>query len=411
MNRYDVHPRTKINDALLMALGIESKDYRFTVAEKFYLLVKKTGKKYWQLKYKKENGQWSFHNIGVFPTVNLKQAKKLADGFFEQLDQGNFSFGKNTKLDKYKLITLMESWLKISKLKWCKKYTTSVFNAIRNHVYPEFGKRDFRGIKSQEWLSFFQDLWGKKLKSVMDKLYGFVNSAYIWAAIEYDFHTNPLPAIKKFIPKYEKQGLKRIDISELDQYLKDIRAYDIEYVSIGLELVLLLFPRNKEFRQAKWEQFNLEKKYWIKPKEIMKNGKEHKVSLSRQAVELLKRLKAIQKPSVYLFPKRGDANSYMSEGPFNTALEKMGYKDRMSMHGVRYLASTALNNAFSSKPQVIEAALSHQKKGVKGIYDKADHFEELARLMQWWADYINNPHIKRKTKIPKIYRVNKRTKS
>ncbi len=142
----------------------------------------------------------------------------------------------------------------------------------------------------------------------------------------------------------------------------------------------------------------------------MKNGKEHKVSLSRQAVELLKRLKAIQKPSVYLFPKRGDTNSYMSEGPFNTALEKMGYKDRMSMHGVRYLASTALNNAFSSRPQVIEAALSHQKKGVKGIYDKADHFEELAQLMQWWADYINNPHIKRKTKIPKLYRVNKRTK-
>ena len=100
MNRYDVHPRTKINDALLMALDIESKDYRFTVAEKFYLLVKKTGKKYWQLKYKKENGQWSFHNIGVFPTVNLKQARKLADEFFEQLDQGDFSFGKNTKLDK-----------------------------------------------------------------------------------------------------------------------------------------------------------------------------------------------------------------------------------------------------------------------------------------------------------------------
>lgn len=403
MNRKDVNSRKKINDALLMSLDIEPQDYRLPVQEKLYLFVQKTGKKYWQLRYKKKTGKWSWHNIGVFPSVNIKQAIKLADEFTKQCEEGNYSVGKNAHLDKYKLSTLIESWLDVSEVRWCKKYTTSVVNMINNHVYPVFGERDFRGIKSKEWQSFFQGLWRKELKSVMDKLYDFVNSIYTWAAIEYDFHTNPLPAIKKFIPKYEKQGFKRIDISELEQFLKDIRAYSIEYVSIGLELVLLLFPRHGEIRQAKWEQFNLEKNYWIKPKAIMKNGRSHKVYLSRQSVELLKRLKAIQRPSVYLFPKRGDVNTHMSEGPFTTALEKMGYKDRMSVHGARYLASTALNNAFSSKSQVIEATLSHQKKGVKGIYDKADHFDESAEMMQWWADYVNNPHIKRKTKTRKPY--------
>lgn len=411
MNRKDVNPRKKINDALLMSLDIEPQDYRLPVQEKLYLFVQKTGKKYWQLRYKKKTGKWSWHGIGVFPTVNLKQASKLADEFAKQCEEGNCSVGKNTHLDKYKLSTLMESWLDVSKVRWCKTHITSVVNAIKNHVYPVFGERDFREITGTEWVDFFIVIYEKNIASIMAKLYEYVNAAYKWAAVKYDFYKNPVSNIKSHMPKYEKSEFKRIDLTELDQFLKDIRAYSIEYVSIGLELVLLLFPRHQEIRQAKWEQFNLEKKYWIKPKAIMKNGRSHKVYLSRQSVELLKRLKAIQRPSVYLFPKRGDVNAHMSEGPFTTALEKMGYKDRMSVHGARYLASTALNNAFSSKPQVIEAALSHQKKGVKGIYDKADHFDESAEMMQWWADYVNNPHIKRKTKTRKPYGAYKTSKA
>ena len=37
---------------------------------------------------------------------------------------------------------------------------------------------------------------------------------------------------------------------------------------------------------------------------------------------------------------------------------------------------------------MVESALSHLKKGVKGIYDKEAHYEERIEMMQWWADYI-----------------------
>ncbi|WP_171501079.1 tyrosine-type recombinase/integrase [Acinetobacter wanghuae] len=409
MNRNSITAVTKRNDTLLMSLESEPKDYRLLVQDKLYLYVQKTGKKYWQIRYKKADGKWSWYGLGVFPTINMKQAIQLANEFTRQCEEGNFSFGKNTQSNKYKLRTLMDSWLNVSKGKWGKKYNKSVVNAVKKHVYPVFGERDFRSITSQEWSTFFLGLIENHLMSVREKLYGYVNSAYRWATIQYNLQANPLPAINEFLPKYKRREHEHIDISELDQFLKDIRAYPVQDVSIGLELVLLLFPRHGEMRQAKWEQFNLEKKYWIKPKEIMKNGKVHKVYLSHQAVTLLKRLKAIQEPSIYLFPKRGNVNDHMSEGRFTTALEKMGYKDRMTVHGVRYLASTTLNNAFSGKWQVIEATLSHKKGGVKGVYDKADHFDESAEMMQWWADYINNPNIKRKskTKIRKAYGIYK----
>jgi integrase len=72
------------------------------------------------------------------------------------------------------------------------------------------------------------------------------------------------------------------------------------------------------------------------------------------------------------------------------ALNRMGYKDRQNPHGFRHIASTALNNQFSDKAQVVEASLAHMKKGSKGSYDKATHLEERVGMMQWWADYIDN---------------------
>lgn len=103
---------------------------------------------------------------------------------------------------------------------------------------------------------------------------------------------------------------------------------------------------------------------------------------------MLKRLKEIQTPSPYLFPLRNDPMMAMSVDTFNEALISLGYENKQHPHGFRHLASTTLNNKFSEKYQIIESALSHVKQGTKGIYDKAEHFQERVDLMQWWADYV-----------------------
>ena len=74
---------------------------------------------------------------------------------------------------------------------------------------------------------------------------------------------------------------------------------------------------------------------------------------------------------------------------FNVALNRLGYKNRQNPHGFRHIASTAFNNKYSDKGQVVEACLGHIKKGVKGRYDKAQHFEERIEMMQWWADELD----------------------
>lgn len=402
MKRQNFNKIRNINDKVLMSLESEAKDYRVTVEERLYFLVKSNGNKYWQVKYKNIKGKWSLKSIGTFPMVNLSQAIEKLEKFLSELKKVDASNKKDVKDKKYMLISLMENWLPNKKRLWTEKTYDKAIKSIQKHIYSTFGQRDFRDITSKEWCEYFQSLVNElKIPTQMRKLFSYVSEAYDWASIYCDYNENPVKNIKRFLGKHKNESYKHIKLSEVKVFLDDIRAYPIKNISIGLELMLLQFPRHGELRQAKWEEFDLEKRIWIKPASKMKNRKEHRVYLSKQAIELLQKLKEVQKPSPYLFPSRDGIDRYMSDGPFTEALKKMGYKGRMTVHGVRYLASTALNEAFSGKSQVIEAALSHRKLGVKGRYDKAIHFEESAELIQWWADYVNNPNKYQRTKKPK----------
>jgi integrase len=70
------------------------------------------------------------------------------------------------------------------------------------------------------------------------------------------------------------------------------------------------------------------------------------------------------------------------------ALRRMGYEGRQTGHGFRHIASTALNeNGFDENH--VEAQLSHKKLGVAGVYNKAKYLAQRVKMMQWYADYLD----------------------
>lgn len=159
---------------------------------------------------------------------------------------------------------------------------------------------------------------------------------------------------------------------------------------IGIELAILLIPRPGELRCARWEQFDFKKKLWNRPAEVMKGRLAHTIPLSKQAIVLLKELETYKTESPFLFSSRRTYLEPVSDGTFNAVLNRCGYKGRQTVHGFRHIASTALNNQFSDKEQVIEACLAHKKKGVKAVYDKSNHLEERKLIMQWWGNYVES---------------------
>ena len=80
----------------------------------------------------------------------------------------------------------------------------------------------------------------------------------------------------------------------------------------------------------------------------------------------------------------------MSENTVLVALRSLGYsKEQMTAHGFRSMASTLLNeNGFA--PDWIERQLAHvEGNSVRAAYNYAEHLPERRKMMQWWADYLD----------------------
>ena len=116
----------------------------------------------------------------------------------------------------------------------------------------------------------------------------------------------------------------------------------------------------------------------------------HIVPLSKQALEVLEMLHTLTGKGDGLFPGDRNAKKQMSNNTILKALERMGYKGRMTGHGFRGLASTILHER-GCPHEHIELQLAHApRNSVSAAYNHALYLEPRARMMQDWADFLEH---------------------
>lgn len=150
-----------------------------------------------------------------------------------------------------------------------------------------------------------------------------------------------------------------LQIHEFPELLCKLRVYRGRMTTqLGIRLLFLTGVRTGELRMATPDQFDLEKGLWIIPPEVVKQlqdkmRKQRKrpqdippyiVPLSVQAIEIIRYLLDRVKPAQrHLLTNMSDLKKRISENTLNTALQRMGYKDLLTGHGIRATISTALN--------------------------------------------------------------------
>lgn len=384
-----------LSDVACESLKAKDKEYRVSDIPGLYMKVQTSGKKSWQMRLKNAEGKWSWIGLGAYPELSLKEARaKVSEielGKVIPITRKEKSL-KSQEEQKESFEQLMWEWLDTKKNTWTAQTFKKEVQSIEKHLLPVFGQRKFAEIRTQEWQDFFQGKQRKeKIFNRVEKLLSYVHNAYDYAIYHERMQRNPVATMKKYLDKNIGNNMKHIDIRELSEMLLKIRNYRSRQISIGLELLILMFPRPGELRQAKWEQFDFDLKIWKRSGAMLKMRKDHDIPLSPQVIKLLKELKTIPgRESQYLFPSRDSAMKPISNLTFNAALNRMGYKDRQNPHGFRHIASTKLNDILSEKQQVIEACLAHLKAGMVGTYNKGQHFREPIEVMDWWGNYIDS---------------------
>lgn len=185
--------------------------------------------------------------------------------------------------------------------------------------------------------------------------------------------------------------------AELGGVMRAIYGYDgWPSLVAALKIQALCFARPGETRSMEWAELDLENSIWTIPATKAKMRREHHVPLSRQAKQVIEHMKELFGDQPQVFPSMMSGKKLLSENSMNSALRRMGIDGaEHTAHGFRSSASSILNESREFKPDAIEAQLAHlDGSKVRRVYNRATYWDERVRMMQWWADTLDEERYK-----------------
>lgn len=197
---------------------------------------------------------------------------------------------------------------------------------------------------------------------------------------------NPASGVGMALEKPKKQNMPTLRPEELPKLMRSLIMSNLSIPTRFLiEWQLLTLVRPSEASGARWAEIDLDSKLWTIPAERMKAKREHIVPLSTQALDILEVMRPISAHREHLFPSRNDPRQSMNSQTANAALKRIGFGGKLVAHGLRSIASTAMNET-GFNADVIEAALAHSDKNeVWRAYNRPTYLEQRMILMDWWG--------------------------
>ena len=397
----------KLTDKAIRAAKTKPKDYKLADGGGMYLLVRQSGAKYWRLKYRFA-GKEKTLALGVYcdqsgkvtgDNIKLAKARKLRDEAKILINEGidpSLERKKSANALHQKQLTTFEAvaheWLALKKHEWSGDHAHDVQRSLELDVFPDLGQLPITDIDSPLLLKCLERIQKRNALETTKRIRQRCSGIFRFAQIKGLCTEDPAEPLKDVLLSPKPKHLAAVPLEEFPALLKALDNYECEPLTrYATNLLMLTFVRTGELIGARWEEIDFKKEVWTIPAERMKRKREHFVPLSTQAMDLLKSLNNITGHRDYLFPKRGKPREHMSNATILRVIERIGYKGRMTGHGFRTLASTALNESQQFNSDAIEQQLSHEESNeVRAAYNRAKHKPERIKIMQWWADYIEN---------------------
>lgn len=374
-----------------------------------YLDLTKAGGRYWRLKYR-HGGKEKLLALGVYPAVGLKEARAKAEEARQQLqagaDPGAVRKEAKAKAEHEAVNTLeavAEDWLKHQAGRWEPLTMTRIRASLEGHVFKKLGARPLASIKPREIMDAVKAVEAGGAGEQAGRVLQRVKAIYRWAATHGRIETNPMldlvPA--EILKPREVRHRAALADKDLPEFLKKLDTYDGDPHTVhALRLLVLTGSRPGEVRGARWAEFDMDAALWVIPAERMKMRVEHRVPLSRQALEVLRHMQALSGTRELVFPSPFYPSKPLSENTFNSAMARMGYKNTATAHGFRALFSTVANEC-GWNPDVIERQLAHKERNqVRAAYHRSTYLQDRERLLQWWADYLDGRKAGNMVKLP-----------
>lgn len=361
------------------------------------LLVKPTGSKLWRFRYRFDGRQKDLA-FGQYPAVSLSYArekrasakallargvdpsaaKRAAEAKKKELNEDTFSriaaelMGKLAKEGKAPSTLRKKRW----------------FLDMANSDFADVPIRD---LSSALVLKTLRRVEAKGHYESAQRLRSTIGQVCRYAVATARLDNDPTAALRGALISPQVQHQPAIvEKEKFARLVLDVWRYDgSASTKAALKLLVLLYPRPGELRQAEWSEFDLESATWTIPPEHEKNRRAHVRPLSGMAIKLLREQKGSHGLSELVFPTTSNPRKPLSENALNQALHRLGYKGEHTSHGFRASASSLLNESGLWDEDAIEAELCHlERNQSRRPYHRAKYWDERVQMSNWWSQQI-----------------------
>jgi len=387
-----------LTDREIRALKPTERPFRAFDSGGLYLEVTPRGGFYWRLKYRFA-GKEKRLAFGVYPVVSLAEARHKRDEARMLLRAGDDPAAKKRSdrlraqmagADSFEAVA--REWLDRQKARMAPATLTKAFWIFEQLLFPWLGSQPISSISAAQLLATLRRIEARGRHETAHRAKQRAGQIFRYAIATGRAEFDPSSGLRGALHPVVSTKLAAItDPAKVGGLLRSIDGYAGQFATCcALKLAPMLFVRPGELRQAEWDEIDLDSAEWRIPASKMKMRDEHVVPLPDQAVAILRELHQLTGWGRYVFPGVRSTNRPMSENAITAALRTMGYdRHTMTAHGFRALACTRLNE-MGWAPDVIERQLAHvERNKVRNVYNRAQYMGERRRMMQAWADHLD----------------------
>ena len=386
-----------LTDTAIRRVKPQEKPYKLFDEKGMYLHVSAAGSKLWRLKYRFA-GKEKTLALGIYPERSLAEARVKRDDarklLHDAIDPGVVR--KQERRDRQlrsenTFEVVAREWHRNQRAKWTERHADYVLRRLSADVFPALGPRPVADIDAPELLDVLRKIEARGAFDIAHRAQQTCGQIFRYAVAIGRAKVDPSPSLRGALRAAERvRHHAALSAVELPEFLAKLENYDgARQTTLALRLLLLTFVRTSELRAAAWAEINEDTAEWRIPAERMKMQREHIVPLSRQALEILRELRASNGHRHHVFMNTVNHQKPMSENTMLYALYRMGYHSRATGHGFRATASTILNEQ-GWRPDVIERQLAHlERNKVRAAYHRSEYLAERRQMMQHWADFLD----------------------
>lgn len=408
----------KLTDRLVRSLKVPG---RYGDGLGLWLQISPEGGKSWLYRYMLD-GKARMMGLGRYPDFSLEEARqkstecrRLLKDKKDPMEERDAKHALD-RLARTKALTFDQcaaAYIESNRAGWKNdKHADQWENTLNTYASPIIGKLPVGSIDTGLVLKVleFEQLWTTKPETA-SRVRGRIEAVLGWATVR-KYRTGDNPAqwknhLDKVLPA--KSAVAKVEhhpalpFPQIGSFIENLRK-QAGIAARTLEFTILTATRTNETISATWQEFDLDDCVWTIPAERMKAEKEHRVPLSKRAIDLVKEmlpLKASEAGPVFLSPK----GKPLSTAAMAAVLKRMN-KAREANKLKRWIDPTsgrdAVPHGFRSTfrdwagettaypKEVIEHAISHQLKDkAEAAYARGTLFSKRRRLMGDWATYCN----------------------